>query len=65
MKHAKNYRNKIFDYEDSWHTRFDVKIQHIKFFFFGVPHLAFFSIIEWTRIGCKNQSWHGFDTISI
>jgi len=24
-----------------------------------------FSIIERTRIGCRNWSWHGFDTISI
>ncbi len=29
-----------------------------------LPVFSFFSIIEWTRIGCKNWSWNGFDTTS-
>jgi len=30
-----------------------------------LPVFSFFSIIELTRIGCRNRSWYGFDTTSI
>jgi len=30
-----------------------------------LPIFSFFSNIEWTRIGCRNRSWHSFDTTSI
>jgi len=30
-----------------------------------LPVFSFFSLIEWTRIGCRNRSLHGFDTTSI
>lgn len=28
-----------------------------------LPVLSFFSIIQWTRIECRNRSWYGLDTI--
>jgi len=30
-----------------------------------LPIFSFFSIVKWTRIGCRNWSWLGFDTIFI
>ncbi len=46
-----------------------IKNNFFKCFFwcapFGYLYFLSFLIIEWTRIGCRNLSWHGFGTISI
>ncbi len=36
--------------------------------FLYLPHLVtcmFLIFLQWTRIGCRNRAWHGFDLISI
>ncbi len=38
-----------------------------KIFFWCAPfaYLYFLIFLYWARIGCRNRSWHGFDTTSI
>jgi len=59
--------NDIFNFKRKISSRFHDNGTFRMWFLFVCPIClpVFFLFFKWTRIGCMNQSWHGFDPISI